>query len=481
MNGVIRSFEEKSMFRVIGVLSWPSTQAQARARSPTGRLHSLALCWLAALLLMLPLTVQARIEIGAQAATADATVGCLFPLAGRAAIYGRDSIAGMKLALADLAAETQGGPVPRLRILIEDDRSKASVATRIAEQFIQRDKVRFLCGVVSSGVAQAVSRLARERKVIMIGTDHASSRLTIEEFHRYYFRVSNDTWTSMAAGARYLADLQKKAPWQRIAFIGPDYDYGHVAWRDLEEAMARLGLRYELVANLWPRLYEPDYTAYIARLIVAQPDIVVVALWGGDFVAFLKQAMTAGLLEKARLANFDTGGNYDVLASLGEQAPNGLILSSRHHNNWPNTERNRKFVNDFHRAEGRYPTYAAEGAYAGVMAIGRALSIAGRHADNEKLIRTLEGMQLPLPEDPEGYVSHIDPDTHQIIQAQAIGEIVANTAYPPAKVMLGRWTVYRAEQLQAPIDLVRSRRDRARGETGKTSNSPSVENHRRNP
>lgn len=455
------------MFRsicAIRVIAVPTTVLAATLRLANGRVRRGARRALALLVLLLPIGVQARIEIGASAATADAMVGCLFPLAGRAAIYGRDSIGGMKLALADLAAESQDGAVPRLRILIEDDRSKASVATRIAEQFIQRDRVRFLCGIVSSGVAQAVSRVSRERKVIMIGTDHASSRLTIEDFHRYYFRVTNDTWTSMAAGARYLAELQKKSPWQRIAFIGPDYDYGHVAWRDLEEAMARQGVRYEVVAHLWPRLYEPDYTAYIARLLAAQPDIVVTALWGGDFIAFLKQAMSAGLLEKSRLANFDTGGNFDVLTSLGEQVPSGLILSARHHNNWPDTARNRKFVADFHQLEGRYPTYAAEGAYAGIMAIGRALAIAGRHADNEKLIRVLEGLHLSLPEDPDGAVSHIDPDTHQIIQTQAIGEVLADRSYAPAKVMLGRWTVYRADELQPPLDLVRSRRASARGE-----------------
>lgn len=421
-------------------------------------------------LLLLLLTwlpaAQARIELGAPAASADATIGCMFPLAGRAAIYGRDSIAAMKLALADLAAEVKVGQVPRLRILVEDDRSKASVATRIAEQFIDRDKVRFLCGVVSSGVAQAVSRVSHKKKVIMVGTDHASSRLTIENFHRYYFRVSNDTWTSMAAGARYLADLQKKNRWQRLAFIGPDYDYGHVVWRDLEQALERLGVRYEVTAHLWPRLYEPDYTAYIARLKSAQPDIVVTALWGGDFIAFLKQALPAGLLDKSLLANFDTGGNYDVLVSLGEEAPAGLILSARHHNNWPATARNRKFVSDFHRLEGRFPTYAAEGAYAGIIAIGRALATAGLQADNDKLIRVLEGMQLSLPEDPEGHVSHIDPETHQIIQAQAIGEVERNTAFSPARMMLGRWTVYRAEELQPPLDLVRSRRAKAVGAAG---------------
>ena len=46
---------------------------------------------LAAMLLVWPLAGQARIEFGASAHAAEATVGCMFPLAGRAAIYGRDS------------------------------------------------------------------------------------------------------------------------------------------------------------------------------------------------------------------------------------------------------------------------------------------------------------------------------------------------------------------------------------------------------
>ena len=447
------------MFALIG-----ATLRPVESRLTAWRRFARRSGWLAVVTtLVWPVTSQARIEFGASSATADATIGCMFPLAGRAAIYGRDSIAGMKLAIADLAAEVPPGTAPKLRILVEDDRSKASVATRIAENYINHDKVRFLCGIVSSGVAQAISRVSRDRKIIMIGTDHASSRLTVEDFHRYYFRVSNDTYSSMAAGARYLAELQKKNHWKRLAFIGPDYDYGHISWRDLEESLSSLGVNHEVTGQLWPRLYEPDYTAYIAQLMAAKPDVVVSALWGGDFIAFLKQALSAGLLEKTRLANFDTGGNFDVLASLGDQAPAGLILSARHHNNWPDTPRNRKFVNDFHRLEGRFPTYAAEGAYAGIMAIGRALLLAGRGASNEKLVHALEGLHMTLPEDPEGYVSHIDPETHQIIQAQAIGEVVRDSGYAPARVMLGRWVVYRAEDLRPPLDLIRSRRARALG------------------
>jgi len=433
----------------------------APSSSRAGQARALAAAVLILAGLARPDPARARVELGAPASKADVTIGCMFPMSGRSAIYGRDSVGGIRVALERLAGQAGTGRKPRLRILVDDDRSKASHAIQLAENYLRRDGARFLCGVVSSGVAQAVTRLASSRDVIFIGTDHASSRLTIENFHRRYFRVSNDTFSSMAAGARYLSDLRKKQPWKRIAFVGADYDYGHVSLQDLRASLDRLNVKYDLVATLWPKLYEPDYAEVIHALQASQPDVVVAALWGADFLAFLRQAAATDLLESARLANFDTGGNYDVMEALGSSPPPGLILSARHHNNWPETPLNRWFVETFHQLEGRYPTYAAEGAYGGIMAIAAAVERAGPRATTEQLVRALEGLRLELPEDPAGFASYIDPETHQIAQVQAIGEVVPDTRFPPAKVMLGRWVWYQAEDLQVPPELLRKRRERA--------------------
>lgn len=408
---------------------------------------------------------RARIELGASAAEADVTVGCMFPMTGRSAIYGKDSVGGIRVALERIAADTSHGRAPRLRVLVEDYGSKASNAVRLAEDYIRRDRARFLCGVVSSGVGQSVSRLAAQRDVIFVGTDHASSRLTIEGFHDHYFRVSNDSYASMAAGALYLADLQKRSPWKRLAFLGSDYDYGHVTLRDLRDALQRQGVKYEAVGEFWPRLYEPDYSGYVRAIQQARPDVLVVALWGADFIAFLRQAVAADLLQHVRLANFDTGGNYDVMVALGDRPPPGLILSARHHNNWPDTELNRNFVADFHRIEGRFPTYAAEGAYAGIVAIAEAVRRAGPGADTSRLVKALEGLELRLPEDPPGFVSRIDPETHQISQYQAVGEVVEDDSFPPARVMLGNWVAYEPGRLKPPPAEVRARREKVKAAT----------------
>ncbi len=405
---------------------------------------------------------SARVELGASAAEADVTVGCMFPMTGRSAIYGKDSVGGIRVALERVAASTGPGRAPRLRVLVDDYGSKASNAIRLAEDYIRRDHARFLCGVVSSGVGQAVSRLAAKRDVVFVGTDHASSRLTIEGFHDRYFRVSNDTYASMAAGAAYLADLQRRTPWRRLAFLGSDYDYGHVALRDLKDALARQGVRYEPVGEFWPRLYEPDYSAYVRAVREARPDVLVVALWGADFIAFLRQAAATDLLQHVRLANFDTGGNYDVMVALGDRPPPGLILSARHHNNWPDTPLNREFVQAFHRLEGRYPTYAAEGAYAGVVAIAEAVRRAGPDAGTARFVKALEGLEIALPEDPPGFTSRIDPETHQIAQYQAVGEPVPDAGFPPARVMLGNWVAYEPDRLKPPLEEVRARREKVK-------------------
>ncbi len=385
-------------------------------------------------------------------------IGCMFPMTGRGALYGRDSVAAIEMAAEEINA--RGGAAGRLlRVHHADSQSKPAFAVSIARRYIDDLKVHFLCGVVSSSVGLAVSEVARERQTIFIGTDHGSSRLTIENAHRHYFRVSNNAHQSMAAGALGLADLKRTRGWRSIAFIGPDYEYGRGMWADLRSKLDELGLDYEVVGDLWPKLYEPEFDAYILELKRLNPDVIVDGHWGGDFVAFVRQAKALGLFDGGPVfANFDAGGNYEVLAALGEEMPLGLVLSARHHVNWPDSERNRRFVDAFKARTGRYPSYAAEGAYTGILAIAKAVEAVGNPDDTDALIEALEGMELELPEDPDGFRSRIDPDTHQIIQMQAIGTVVRDGRYPPAVALLGNFQVYPADRLlPSPEEIARRR------------------------
>ena len=108
---------------------------------------------------------------------------------------------------------------------------------------------------------------------------------------------------------------------------------------------------------------------------------------------------------------------------------------------------NRKFVSSFYEQAGRYPSYAAQGAYAGILAIAEAVREAGGMSDKNKVKIALENLQLALPEDPDGFKSVMDPASHQLLQVQAIGRTIFDNSYPPATIQLGEWSIYQPPEI----------------------------------
>ncbi|MGC8203384.1 ABC transporter substrate-binding protein [Aliiroseovarius sp. PTFE2010] len=379
-------------------------------------------------------------------------VGCLYPLTGPAGLYGRDSSVAIQMALDHIRSQGSAGD-PELDVTIEDTRSKSLRSEKMARRFIEEEKVDFLCGVVSSSVARAVSAEAFKHETFFIGTDHASPNLTTEALHSYYFRMSNGTRQSMLAGAKYIREsYQNPDEPLSIAFIGPDYEYGYQAWDDLREFLRQEGVDFEIAGEYWPRLFETDYSLYLQQLSDSPADIVVNGHWGLDLVTFVKQARLSNLFERTQFMNFDAGGNFEILAELGNDMPLGLVLSARHHVNWPPTNANHTFVEEFYDIAGRYPSYAAQGAYAGILAIAEAVKVAGGMSDKQAVRTALENLSLSLPEDPQGFRSTMDPTSHQLLQVQAIGKTVFNNTHVPATVLLGEWSIYYPPETWPSLD-----------------------------
>lgn len=384
------------------------------------------------------------------------TVGCLYPLTGRAARYGHDAIVGAEMA-ADEVNEAGGVLGREVRLLFSDDRSDPTYAVKVAQRYVVEDRVDVLMGVVSSAVALAVTEVSRHFGVIFVGTDHASTRLTVEQFQPYYFRVTNNTAQSMRAGAIYLS----RRPWHTLYYIGPDYEYGHRQWQDFREHLLRLRPDARVVGLAWPKLYERDYRPYVRAILAAGPDVLVCGFWGGDTIAFLQQGLEAGLFERTRVMSFDAGGNYEVFEALGDRMPTGLVLSARHHNNFPPTEDNRRFVHAFWQRTRRFPSYTAHGAYVGVQFIARAVTRAGT-VDVEEVVRAAEGLVVPTPRDRPGAPSWIRPIDHQVVQEMYIGVSEPSDAFPPARVLLGQWEVIGAADALPSEDEIRRAREEAR-------------------
>ncbi len=386
------------------------------------------------------------------------TIACIYPMAGRAARLGHDSMIAAELAAEEFNGA--GGVLGHeIRLLHADERSDPTAVVREAARFIQEDRVDFLMGIYSSAVAMAVSQVAREYRTVFVGTEHASSRLTLEDFHRYYFRVNNGTLQCMRAGAIYASEQA----WERCLWIAADYEYGHRQYNEFRSHLAKLRPGVRVMPGLWPRLFERDYGPFIDRIRRVKPDVVIHGFSGGDAVAFTQQARGRGLFEEFPVASFDAGGDYPVFEALGEQMPAGVIVGTRHHLRFPDTSANRDFVHQFHQRTSRYPAQAAAGAYIGVQFIAAALAKAGKVGDPDAFVDAAEGLPLTTLKDRQGKRSWMRAIDHQIVQDHVIGIAEPNDQFPPARFATGQWRVIEAEQIlpteQEVLKVRRARRN----------------------
>lgn len=409
-------------------------------------------------LLLFSLVIQTLIDVPAIAQEKSIKIGCLFPMTGRAGRHGVDGEATVKMTAEEI--NSKGGVRgKKIELLFTDSKADPAYSVRVAKRYIDHDKVDFLLGTVSSAVALAVSEVAKENKKILMCTGPASSRITVDKGHPYVFNTCSITAWSGRAGALW---AQSEPKWKRFWYIGPDYEYGHTLWGDFWPFLKKLRPEVELVGESWPKLFEPDYTAYITAILKANPDVLVSGFWGGDAVAFIKQAVPFKLFDQIPFLVPDVGGNYEILEALGDSMPKGLIVGAHHHLNWPDTKLNREHVEKFYTRVGHFPVNITPQCEAGVRILAKAVEKVGNTKDTQALIKAMEGMKINTALDPPGYTSWMRPLTHNLVYPYALGITERNEKYPPAKYMLGNFRVFYPDKIDLTDEEVREARTKAK-------------------
>lgn len=319
-------------------------------------------------------------------------IGALFPLSGRAAPLGKTGYQGARLAAEEIneGGGVLGGP---LELQVADTRGPLGTVTE-ARAFVERGRATALLGVVSSAALLAVTDVARESQTLLMATIASTDRATTEKLHPYIFRCGVSNSQESRAAARVAAAL----PHRRWYVIAPDYEYGYNAWTIFRGQLARLRPEVEFVGEAWPESLEHDYGAYIEAILRARPDAVYNLLYGGDLVAFTRQARGIALFDRIPFLNA-TGGDVGVLEELGGDMPEGVLGGARYYFQHPDTDANRRFVKRYRDRFGSWPTPWAEMSYNGVRFVAAGLARAGTRS-SDALVRALEGMTLDLPRGP---------------------------------------------------------------------------------
>jgi branched-chain amino acid transport system substrate-binding protein len=374
----------------------------------------------------------------------DIVIGSFYPMSGGGADLGKSSDEGARLAVKEI--NERGGVLGRkISILTVDSQAKPDIALLAVKRYVIKDKVNFLLGGVSSSVALAVSEFAKERKILYMVATSMSDKITKEAGHRYVFRAQACNSQQAISWANLMAKQKDAVTW---ATLGPDYEYGHNLWEIFITRLKELRPDVKVVAEVWPKFGEPNYTSYINAVLEAKPDGLFTSVWGGDLLNFLKQAKPYGLFEKVKYPVISGAGDLTVVQALGKDMPENIWCEQRYYFYWPDTERNRSFAEAYKNAYDKYPAAWAASAYDGVYYLAKAIEKA-KSTDTEKVIDALEGLELDAPRG-KSYMRKCD---HQNIFDYAVGKSRWSDKYgfvivEDLQVVPGNETLYSCDEVK---------------------------------
>jgi branched-chain amino acid transport system substrate-binding protein len=348
--------------------------------------------WLAALWAAVALAPLA-------AAAADPIkIGFPMPLSGPTAVYGVPITKGAEMAVLDINAK--GGVLGRkLELITRDSKANADEAVRLAREMIIKDNVDFLSGTLTSAEAPAVSTIAKENKVVFVAPTAKTMLLTApQNLHPYVFRIASNTLIEGRTGATLMAKWQDV---KKVATIAPDYAYGRDAVGAFVEYIKKLRPDIEIVDQQWPKLGEPDFTAFITAQMGKKPDAVFCDVFGGDFASLVKQATPLGYFKsiQSRLVDGGEVGTVDLAQSLGADYPYGIISDAYDPVVWGEDEpaEHKAYVEHLKATmKNEYGSGWAIVGYQSIVAIAEGVKKAGG-TDSDKVAKALEGLTFDTP------------------------------------------------------------------------------------
>ena len=378
--------------------------------------------------LILSLTLSLIGTVPQRAAAQDKkpiVIGHLHPLTGGFAMFGTACSVGIEVAIEEI--NKKGGILGRpLSVIHRDDKMSPEAGLREAKDLVLHKKADFLMGTISSGVAAAISGYSKEAKVIFVVTGARSTQLTEEKGHRYIFRVGADEFSRVSTvaqlAARKWGDKAKK-----IVMINPDYGYGRACAQYFKEEYGKLVPGTAVVHSDWPKLGTSDFTPYISKLMATDADLLFHSLYGGDYLTFVKQAVSAGVYKKFKVVGASCGGTETVSEmKKDDPAPVGEILSDEFPYWEIKNPRAKEVAAKFAKKAGTtYASYESIQGYTTVYALKQAIEAVGA-VTTEKIIDYLEGREI---DSPIGKVK-IQAFNHQAVWPPYAGTMAFTPEYP---------------------------------------------------
>ena len=350
-------------------------------------------------------------------------IGVVTILTGPGAMLMEPGLNALKMEVEKINAA--GGILGRkIELSVKDSGGKPDKFVEHMRRLIEEEEVEYVIGGCTSAEAVAAAPIAEELKTIFLIEEGTTSELfeKIDPHPKYVFRINNYDPLDFTSNAVKTAELWPDVT--RVATIGADYTWGRDEIAGFLTVYRKLNPAAEVITQTWPPLFSKDYTDHITTLIDAKPDLVVVALWGGDLVTFLTQATGLGLFDIAH-ATCITGGEY-IWKAMG--VADGVLADARYYYLYPPWDRwslNKEFCEEFKKkfpeSRGGIPGFNCNSSYVAIhalkIAIEKAYAITGGWPDTEDVISALENLMVPSP----GGYRYFRKEDHQMLGYAVVG------------------------------------------------------------
>jgi branched-chain amino acid transport system substrate-binding protein len=300
-------------------------------------------------------------------------IGMITTLSGGGSGLGIAVRDGFKLAITQEGGKLGGYPV---KLIVADDARKPDKAKQIANQFIKRDKVDIMTGIIWSNLAIAVVPKVVREGIFYISPNAGPSLLAGKGCHENYFNAAWQNDNLHEAMGQYVRDKNFK----RVYILAPNYPAGKDALRGFKRFY-----KSKPIGEVYTKLGQKDYAAEIATLRSAKPDAVFFFLPGGMGISFIKQYNQAGLTKKIPLFGPAFSFDQTILSAVGKAALG--VMNSSQWNKDINNPANKRFVDDFKKAYGRLPSLYASQGYDTARLIGSAIKAVGGNMSKKDAFR----------------------------------------------------------------------------------------------
>jgi branched-chain amino acid transport system substrate-binding protein len=276
-------------------------------------------------------------------------IGFVSTFSGPTAVIGNDMRNSFELALDHLGRKMGGLPV---EVIYEDDQQKPEVGRQKSEKLVQSDKVDFVVGYIWSNVLLASLKPVLDSGTFLISSNAGPSQIAGELCSPNFFSTSwNNDQTPQAVG-EYMNQKGVKS----VYLIGPNYAAG----KDMLAGVASTYKGKVIGEDLtkWPD--QLDFSAELSKVRAAKPDAVFVFYPGASGVQFLTQYAQAGL--KGQIPLYTAFTIDAITLKLQKELALGVPGAQHWVNDLPN-DANKKYVADFRKKFGNYPTFYGAQSY----------------------------------------------------------------------------------------------------------------------